>query len=190
MYKIIHWLGVIAIAVLTTIFVFKPHLLGLTENPEIASTREQIMVDRDGFPLNDWTHLEKKYGCKFWINQSKLMSFIERPIFSYRDLYSESEEFLAKYAEEKRKIEVKLKEVEDRINGEEKISIPKLKRSNLAAELRKLEREKIDHQEIVSIYKEKIVEEEEKSKSAAAILTAIRSRYPHCFDDKSTPQIK
>ena len=173
MYKIIHWIGVIAIALLTTIFVFKPHLLGLAENPEMLSTKELVMVDRYGYPLNEWAHLEGKYGCKFWINQSQLMSFIEERVAFYRHLQNESEKFLAEYTKEKSNIETKLKEAEGRINSGEKISIPKLQISNIAADLRKLEKEKINHLENISIYESQIAEAEEKSKSAAVTLTAI-----------------
>ena len=168
------------------IFILKPHLLGFGENPEILTASDIVMVDQDGFPLKEWAHLEGKYGCKFWIKQRKLISFIEQRKVHYQIIINESEEFLEKYQAKKTDIENRLKELDAVINYDEKISIPTLRRSNLAAELRTLEKERINHLQNIPFYERAVLENEEQSKSATVILAAIRLRHSHCFDDKSS----
>jgi hypothetical protein len=168
----------------------KPHLLGIGENPEIFKAREIVMVNREGLPLSEWVQLEREYGCKFWINQRGLIAFFEGRVDIYRYWHRKSEVFLEEFDDKKRRLERDIKEADSSVNIDENISIPKLHKSNLVAQLRTLDVERIEHIESEAKYREKIRETENESKLATEILTAIESRHSHCFNDKTSIQLK
>lgn len=190
MYKIIHWLGVILIASLTLIFVFKPYLLGFTEHPEIRQTKNILMVDREGIPLNDWLHLEKKYGCKFWNNQTRLMSFYKLSVEINRDLRRDSEEFLSNYKEKKEEVEREIEQLNGRTTSDKEIWIAELLKPGLKGKLRELENERTLNFELVAMYEKLNAKDQEKFNLATSIETAIRSKHASCFEEKSIYQFK
>jgi hypothetical protein len=190
MYKIIHWLGVILIALLTVIFVFKPYLLGFAEHPEIRQAKIILMVDREGIPLNDWLYLERKYGCKFWNNQTKLMSFYKVSIEINRDSHRKSEEFLKNYKENRDALERKIEQLDGRTSSEKEIFTSKLLKSNLNGELRELEKERFLNLEYVAMYEKMNAKDQEQFNLATSIETAIRSKHASCFDERSSHQLK
>jgi len=186
MYKIIHWLGVILIASLTLIFVFKPYLLGFTEHPEIRQTKNILMVDREGIPLNDWLHLEKKYGCKFWNNQTKLMSFYKESFEINRDSRRNSEEFLRNYKESRDALERKMEQLSGRTSSDKEILIAELLKPSLKGELRELEKQRLLNIEFVAMYEKMNAKDQEKFNLATSIETSIRLNHASCFDEKSS----
>ncbi len=190
MYKILHWLGVISIALLTLISVFKPYLLGLTEHPEIKQTKNILMIDREGIPLNDWLHLEKKYGCKFWNNQYRLMSFYKESVEINRNLLRHSEDFLSNYKENKDALERKLEQLDGRTSNDKEILVSELLKPGLKGELRELEKDRILNLEFVAMYENMNAKDQEKFKLTTSIETTIRSKHESCFEEKSIYQFK
>jgi hypothetical protein len=190
MYKITHWLGVILIASFTVIFVFKPYLLGFAEHPEIRQIKNILMVDLEGSPLNDWLHLERKYGCKFWNNQGKLMSFYNNSIEMNRDSHRNSEEFLKNHKENRDTLERKIEQLDGRTSSDKEILIAKLLKSGLKGELRELEKERSLNLEFIAIYEKMNPKDQEKFILATSIETAIRTKHASCFDEKSSHQLK
>jgi hypothetical protein len=186
MYKIIHWLGVILIASLTLIFVFKPYLLGFTEHPEIRQTKNILMVDREGIPLNDWLHLEKKYGCKFWNNQIRLMSFYKESFEINRNSRRNSEEFLSNYKESRDALERKMEQLSSRTSSDKEILIAELLKPGLKGELRELEKQRLLNIEFVAMYEKMNAKDQEKFNLATSIETSIRLTHASCFDEKSS----
>ena len=190
MYKIIHWLGVLLIASFTLIFVFKPYLFGLTEHPEIRQTKKVLMIDSEGMPLSDWAHLEKKYGCKFWVNQARRMSFHKESVEINRDLLLHSEDFLRNYKENKETLERKIEQITDHTSNDKEILIAEILKPGLKGALNGLEKERILNLELVAMYKKMSTKDEEKFNLATSIETAIRSKHASCFDEKSSYQLK
>lgn len=186
MYKILHWLGVISIAFLTLIFVFKPYLLGLTEHPEIKQTNKIIMVDREGAPLNDWLHLEIKYGCKFWNNQMRLISIYKLSFEINHDSRRNSEEFLRNYKESRDVLETKIEQLNGRTSSDKEILIAELLKPGLKGELRELEKQRLLNIEFVAMYEKLNAKDQEKFNLATSIETAIRLNHASCFDEKSS----
>lgn len=190
MYKIIHWLGVILIASLTLIFVFKPYLFGLTEHPEIRQTKKVLMIDPEGIPLSDWAHLEKKYGCIFWVNQARRMSFHKESVEINRDLLLHSEDILRNYKQNKETLERKIEQIADRTSNDKEILIAELLKPGLKGALNGLEKERILNLELVTMYKEMSAKDQEKFNLATSIENKIRSKHASCFQDKSIDQSK
>jgi hypothetical protein len=68
-YMYIHWVGVIIIAALALMFVFKPHYLGIAENPNIKLMRHEILILGRTFKDERAKELQFTHGCNFWTYQ-------------------------------------------------------------------------------------------------------------------------
>ena len=165
------------------IFIFHPHLLGMGEDPKIIKIQGELLVDLNGEPNESAIELASKFGCDFWISQSKfIQKQIEMKEFSkeiFSDGIRENEALLAEHDSKKTILELESKERAGRAWSESEIvNNPKLL---LASNLEKLKKEKVEAEEYLSNYKKVISKINNDIVELNTLLNTLKSKQASCL---------
>jgi hypothetical protein len=118
----LRWSGILAVMALGWIFLFRPHYLGLVENPDIKIMTSEVLISGRSFKDQKSKDLHSEYGCRFWQYQEQALdSEIKSAEFLIQvntDAKDKANEFIKNYPEMKSELESK--HLADKKTGEVK----------------------------------------------------------------------
>jgi hypothetical protein len=107
----LRWSGILAVVALVGIFLYRPHYLGLAENPDIRIMTDDVLISGKSFKDQKSKELHAEYGCKFWKYQEQALdSAIKRNDLLMQiniDAKEKATTFIKSYAEMKSELESK-----------------------------------------------------------------------------------
>ena len=123
LYTFLRWFGIIAAVAFVGLFLFRPHYLGLAENPDIKTMTSDVLISGRSFKDQKSKELHSEYGCKFWKYQEQAIESAikdnDSQIQTNTDAKEKATKFIKSYAEIKSEMESK--HLADKKMGENKI---------------------------------------------------------------------
>jgi hypothetical protein len=111
LYTFLRWFGIIAAVAFVGLFLFRPHYLGLAENPDIKTMTSDVLISGRSFKDQKSKELHSEYGCKFWKYQEQAIESAiknnDSQIQTNTDAKEKATKFIKSYAEMKSELELK-----------------------------------------------------------------------------------
>ena len=107
----LRWFGIITAVAFVGLFLFRPHYLGLAENPDIKTMTSDVLISGRSFKDQKSKELRSEYGCKFWKYQEQAIESAikdnDSQIQTNTDAKEKAIAFIKNYAEMKSELESK-----------------------------------------------------------------------------------
>jgi hypothetical protein len=148
----LRWSGLLAVIALAWVFLFRPHYLGLAENPDIKIMTSEVLISGRSFKDQKSKDLHSEHGCKFWkFQEQALDSEIKSAEFLIQintDAKNKANEFIKNYPEMKSELESK--HLTDKKTGEVKF-FTTLRVSQMKSLERNLEKNKKELEQLPAL---------------------------------------